>query len=116
MEEDAFKRAARDLRAGAKLTTENCPVCDFILLEMEGRLYCSKCEREVIFTESSEEYVKLSTKFVLNQLKGLIVKRIDGLRTELDTTSLTDSSILTTLDHYLSILGRIEDLLARQVS
>ncbi|MFQ5871987.1 MAG: Sjogren's syndrome/scleroderma autoantigen 1 family protein, partial [Candidatus Geothermarchaeales archaeon] len=34
---DVMKRASDYMKRGAKLTSETCPVCGYMLLEMEGR-------------------------------------------------------------------------------
>ncbi|MFQ5710368.1 MAG: Sjogren's syndrome/scleroderma autoantigen 1 family protein, partial [Candidatus Geothermarchaeales archaeon] len=84
VEEEAMKRAAGHIRGGAKLTSKPCPLCEFLLLEKEGKYYCPKCDKEMILFKTDEEYARLSSELVLNQLKELIVRRIDRLRTEIE--------------------------------
>ncbi|NIM45114.1 MAG: hypothetical protein GTN80_05725 [Nitrososphaeria archaeon] len=110
MDEEALKKAANHLRGGAKLTSKTCPLCGFLLLEKDSKYYCSRCEREMIFTETREEYVRLSSELVLSQLKELLIRRIDFLRREIEVSS-ESLSLLKELDQYLSILGKVEGLM-----
>jgi uncharacterized Zn finger protein (UPF0148 family) len=109
MDKDDVKKASEYLRRGAKLSTEPCPLCGFLLLEMDGKLFCPKCEREVIVAESEEEYTKLSTTLVMNKLKEVILRRIRILTEEVET-SPGDTAILELLDRYLTLLDKARNL------
>ncbi len=111
MKDEHLERLSDYLRKGAKLTSETCPICGTLLVEISGKLYCVKCEREVIFASSKDEYVELSSKLTLTQLKEVLIKRIDDIRKQLVEVP-NDSSSLEILDKYLSILEKIDNLLS----
>ena len=105
MGEDEVKKASEYLRRGAKLSTEPCPICGFLLLEIEGKKFCPKCEREVILAESKEEYTKLSTAMVIDRLREVLIGKIRVLTDEVETAP-GDPTILELLERYLTLLDK----------
>lgn len=111
MENEYLKKLSDYLKKGAKLTSENCPICGSLLIKIDDKYYCAKCEREVLFASSREEYVKLSSKLVLTQLKEDLIRGINGLREKFNKTP-ENLALLETLDKYLTILEKIDQLLS----
>jgi len=99
------KKASEYLRRGAKLSTEPCPVCGFLLLEIDGKKFCPKCEKEVIVAESKEEYTKLSTAIVIDKLREVLLDKIRLLTEEVEA-SPGDQATLDLLDKYLTLLDK----------
>ncbi len=112
MGEDAFKKASEYMRKGAKLTSETCPICGFLLLKIDEKRYCPHCEREVIVAETREEYMKASAQLTLNHLKEVLVDRIGILTGEMEA-SPGDSSLMGLLNDYLTLLEKVEALISR---
>ncbi len=115
MGEDALKKASEHMRKGAKLTSETCPICGFLLLKRDEKMYCSNCEREVIVAETREDYMKASAQLTLNRLKAVLVDRIGMLTGEIEA-SPGDSSLLSLLNDYLTLLEKVETLITRSSS
>lgn len=112
MEGDFIKRVSEYLRRGAKLTSENCPICSSPLIETDGKYYCVKCEREVIFASSREELIELSSRMALFKLEEVISRRISDLSEKLINGD--EERVLGLLDKYLSILERITRIAGRE--
>ena len=113
MEEAFLKKLSDYLRKGAKLTSENCPMCNSPLVKINDQYFCVKCEREVIFASSKEEYVDMSMKIALTSLKEFIANRITVLREELSKNP-DDLTLLNVINQYLEITERIDRLLGRK--
>ncbi|MFQ5950873.1 MAG: Sjogren's syndrome/scleroderma autoantigen 1 family protein [Candidatus Geothermarchaeales archaeon] len=110
---DVLKRASDYMRRGAKLTSETCPVCGYMLLKMEERTVCPQCDKEVIVTETKEEYVEASSRIVLTRLREVLLENISNLVGE-GPVPLDNLEALELLDRYVSILGKLEALLSQE--
>lgn len=110
---DAMKRASDYMKRGAKLTSETCPVCGYMLLEMEGRKVCPQCDKEVIVAKTREEYVEASSRIVLTRLREVLLENISNLTGE-GPVPLENEEALDLLDRYVSILEKLEGLLSEK--
>jgi len=113
MEESFLKKLSDYLRKGAKLTSENCPMCNNPLVKINNKYFCVKCEREVIFASSKEEYVDMSMRIALTSLKEFIAGRINALREEL-AKNPDDLTLLNVINQYLEITERVNRLLNKR--
>ena len=104
---DSLKKVAEYLRRGAKLTSEHCPICDSPLVRMEGKLFCPNCEKEVMIASSEEEFIDLSAKRELMNLKGVVTSKLRALTESLKR----DEKVISTIKEYLEILEKIEKIL-----
>lgn len=107
-----MEKLSEYLKKGAKLSSETCPVCGQLLVKLNDKLYCVKCEREIIFAESRDEYVKLYSQLTLVRLKELLTKRIDEIRERLEKMP-DDTSLLPVLEKYLFLLEKINGILSK---
>lgn len=110
MDKNRIEKLSEYLRRGAKLTSESCPSCGSILIKFNNHYYCVKCEREVLFASSREEYLQLSSKLVLMRLKEVLINRIDELRNKL-IDKPENFALLEMLNKYLSLLKQVNELL-----
>lgn len=63
--------AAKLLRRGAKMLSYYCPECHFPLFEIEGKIFCPNCEKEVIIEKEKKEELKIEHKTVSGLLEGV---------------------------------------------
>jgi uncharacterized Zn finger protein (UPF0148 family) len=108
-----MKRASELMKRGARLTSENCPVCGYMLVELDDRLMCPSCDREVVVAETREQYVEASSRVVLTRLREVLLENISNL-VESAPVPLDNVETLDLLDRYVSILGKLEPMLAEK--
>ena len=106
---EAMERAKEYVKKGGKLTSEACPICGFILVEIEGTKKCSSCDRDVIITQDKDEYDKISSEMVLSELRNVMLEKIKNVSDEMKVQGDT-STYLELLSRYLDIMEKINRL------
>jgi len=106
-EDNYMKRMADALRSGAKMLSEQCPVCGSPLFEIKGELWCLKCNKRVIKVKSDEDIEAALTAYSLGQTTRVLATKIEELTILLSRT--TDPDEIHKLSEVLSSLLKTYD-------
>jgi len=82
-EDDYMKRMADALRSGAKMLSEQCPICKSPLFEINGQLWCLKCNKRVIKVRGDEEIGEALTTYTLSQTHEILAAKIEEITVQL---------------------------------
>ncbi|WP_455364370.1 Sjogren's syndrome/scleroderma autoantigen 1 family protein [[Eubacterium] cellulosolvens] len=106
------KKMAELLKSGGILLSEQCPVCNSPLFDIQGKIYCVKCEKQVQIIKSTEEENRLKETMILTDLETtLYTKMKDALnhfKAGTEISHLSDSVSL--LSKYLDLLEKVKRL------
>ncbi len=76
--ERKVKDMAELLRKGAKMTSEVCPICSTPLFEMQGKVWCPSCRREVIVVPRTS-YLEAGDMATILSLQRAILNKLSSL-------------------------------------
>jgi len=85
-EDDYMKRMADALRSGAKMLSEQCPVCGSPLFDIKGQLWCLRCNKRVVKVRDEEEVGEAMTTYVLSEVHRVLATKIEELSVMLSRT------------------------------
>ncbi|MDK2384826.1 MAG: Sjogren's syndrome/scleroderma autoantigen 1 family protein [Candidatus Korarchaeota archaeon] len=108
-EDDAVRRMADLLRAGAAMLQERCPICGSPLFKLRsGEVVCPVHGR-VYLVRSDEEAARITLKGVLEELEKAIVARLARLRRRVEDGGVDEAREIIA---WLDALERIERVLS----
>ena len=76
-EDDYMKRMADALRSGARMLSEQCPICGSPLFEIKGQIWCLKCNKRVIKVRGDEEVKEAMATYVLSEVHRTLATKIE---------------------------------------
>jgi len=82
-EDDYMKRMVDALRSGAKMLSEQCPICKSPLFEIDGQLWCLKSNKRVIKVRGDEEVSEALTTYTLSQTHEILAAKIEEVTLQL---------------------------------
>ncbi len=85
-ENDYMKRMVDALRSGAKMLSEQCPVCGSPLFEIKGQLWCLKCNKRVVKVRGEEEVGEALTTYILSEVHRVLATKIEETSLQLSRT------------------------------
>ncbi len=85
-EDDYMKRMVDALRSGAKMLSEQCPVCGSPLFEIKGQLWCLKCNKRVVKVRGEEEVGEALTTYILSEVHRVLATKIEETSLQLSRT------------------------------
>ena len=106
------KRMAELLKSGATMLSEQCPECSSPLFDVDGKLFCVKCNKPVVVVKSSEDEEKLRSEFVLSRLEHIILRRLNetneviGSEDDIERVNKLSNTVIL----WLEMLDRIRRL------
>lgn len=119
--DDYMRRMADALRSGAKMLSEQCPVCGSPLFQVKGELWCLKCNKRVVKVRADEEVGMALTAYSLTETGTVLATKAEELTVLLSRT--TDPQeikrLAETLDTVLKTLEqtlKIQSLLRRKTT
>jgi len=101
-EDEYMKRMVDALRSGAKMLSEQCPVCKSPLFEINGQLWCLKCNKRVIKVRGDEEVGEALTTYTLSQTHEILASKVEEVTLQLSRA--VDAEEIRKLAETLSIL------------
>ncbi len=101
-EDDYMKRMVDALRSGAKMLSEQCPVCGSPLFEIRGQLWCLKCNKRVVKVRGEEEVGEALTTYILGEVHRTLATKIEELNLQLSRT--VDQQEIRELSETLNLL------------
>ena len=108
-DEEAIRRMADLLRAGAAMLQERCPLCGSPLFRLRtGEVVCPIHGR-VHIVRSDEEAARITLKGVLEALEKNIVARLNALREKVSNGGVEEAREIIA---WLEALERIERLIS----
>lgn len=110
MSSEELRDMADFLRRGAKMLSENCPVCHSPLFEFKGTVFCLKCKKRVVIVKEGEEYSVLLS-LTLTQMERTLNRKMEELIFKLEREN--DIDRLTKLCNLISSILDIVDKLRK---
>ena len=101
-DDPSVKRMADLLRQGATMLADACPQCGSPLFKVKDDIYCVKCDRRIVYTESDEEVEVQAVKILIPELRETLINKLKALNEVVD--SETDTEALTKLANLMVLL------------
>ena len=110
--DSSVRKMAELLRQGATMLADACPQCGSPLFKVKDDIYCAKCDRRIVYTQSDEEAVSHAVKNLIPELRETLITKLKDLTevisSETDTEALTKLANLMVL--LLQALHRLESI------
>jgi len=105
---DTRKRIIEFIRAGWRLSSYHCPVCNNPLVTKDKRFFCAVCNKEVKVVRDDTELRKVLTESVLERLKIKLIENINQIM-EVEDWAF-DEKNLKLISQYLDIILKINEV------
>ena len=106
-ESEYMRRMADALRSGAKMLSEQCPVCNNPLFEIKGQIWCLKCNRRVIKVTSEEEVEEALTSVALTEVIKTLTAKIEEVNMKL-RRAIDADEVRKLIENLISLLKALE--------
>lgn len=101
-DDTSVKKMADLLRRGATMLAESCPQCGSPLFKVADDIYCVRCDRRIVYTDSEEEAETQAVMTLLPKLRESLIGKLKELNKLID--SETDIEALTKLANLMVLL------------
>ena len=112
MSNNEVKRMADLLRSGATMLFEQCPECNSPLFKIQDEVWCSKCDKKIIFVKEEEDITKATMSLILNDVEKTLLSKVQEcdiqIKNEKDPVKLKEIGNLLSL--WLEALDRISKI------
>lgn len=110
--DEDIQRMSQALKAGAKMTSDICPVCSSPIFEIKGELWCLKCNKKVIKVKEDAEISDAIIPYLLNNLNSVLLEKIQEMSIKLSRVTELEEirNITDTLHSLLTVLSQSEAL------
>ena len=98
----SVKKMADLLRRGATMLADACPQCGSPLFKVGEDIYCAKCDRRIVYTDSDEEVETQAVMTLIPELRETLIGKLKALNELVD--SETDIESLTKLANLMVLL------------
>jgi uncharacterized Zn finger protein (UPF0148 family) len=91
------------LRQGATLTDLSCPACASPIFKLrDGKLWCAKCQKQVVVVKEGEPAEKITAPILLGKLEATVLAKIQEIENKIQQEN--DPEKLQKLSGILSTL------------
>jgi len=101
-DDPSVKKMATLLRQGATMLADACPQCGSPLFKVKDDIYCVKCDRRIVYTQSDEEVEVQAVKTLIPELRETLINKLKALNEVVDNE--TDTEALTKLANLMVLL------------
>lgn len=101
-DDTSVKKMAELLRQGATMLADACPQCGSPLFKIQDDIYCAKCDRRIVYTQSDEEVEVQAVKTLIPELRETLINKLKALNEVVDNE--TDTETLTKLANLIVLL------------
>ena len=110
--DEDIQRMSEALKAGAKMTSDVCPVCASPIFEIKGELWCLKCNKKVIKIREDAEMTGALMPYILGNLENAVVDKVEQMSALLSraTEPSEVKSVAETISALLELLSRSRSL------
>jgi uncharacterized Zn finger protein (UPF0148 family) len=70
------KRMADILRSGATMLFEQCPECNSPLFKIRDEVWCTRCDKKIIFVKEEEDITKATMSLILNDVEKTLLLKV----------------------------------------
>jgi len=81
-----MRRMADALKSGAKMLADHCPVCNSPLFEINGEIWCLRCNKRVIKVRGDEDVDQALAGITLSEVSKALTAKLDALTSLLKKT------------------------------
>lgn len=118
-EDERVRKIAAAIKSGAKLRTEQCPVCGSPLVEIKGEVRCVVCDRPVVIVRDEAEAGRAMYPYVLNALEEIVVAKLEEMTRLLAGAANPEEvgRVSEAIDRLLAVLRKgieLEDLVRKR--
>ena len=102
------------LREGATLTDLSCPACASPIFKLRsGKLWCAKCQKQVVVVKEGEPTPKVTAPLLLSKLEATVLAKIQDIENKIQQENDPEqlqklSNILSTLLQNLEKIRRMK--------
>lgn len=110
--DEDIQRMSEALKAGAKMTSDVCPVCASPIFEIKGELWCLKCNKKVVKIREDMEMTHVLMPYILGNLENAVVDKVEQMSVLLSRATEPGEvrSVAETLSALLELLSRSRSL------
>ena len=76
-EKEYMRRMADALKSGAKMLADHCPVCNSPLFDINGQIWCLRCNKRVIKVRGEEDVDQALTAITLSEVIKALTTKLD---------------------------------------
>lgn len=102
------KKIVEFIRAGWRLSSYHCPVCDNPIVTKDNKFFCAVCNKEVKIVKDEAELRKVVMEGVLERLRGKLIEYINQI-IEIEDWAF-DEKNLRLINQYLDIILKVKEI------